>query len=159
MAASIDRKKVRNRKPLTLNEYVRRRSGVPFGAPGSLRNMLRRSFGARSFAGFWQHWNPVFGYYLGTRVFSPLKRILPTRLALVLTFVVNGAIHDAVMIVARQGMAFFFTPWFLVLGTGVVVSNTVGMDLAQQSFTLRTLIHSTYLGSSLGLAYLLFPIT
>lgn len=49
------------------------------GASESLRNMLRRSFGARSFAGFWQHWNPVFGYCLGTRVFIPLKRIVPHR--------------------------------------------------------------------------------
>ena len=72
-----------NRKKLTLSEYVRRRNGVPLGAPGSLRNMLRRSFGARSFAGFWQYWNPVFGYCLGRYIFVPLKRVSPPSVALV----------------------------------------------------------------------------
>jgi hypothetical protein len=31
---------------LTLAQYVRRRTGVPLGASGSLRNMLHRSLGA-----------------------------------------------------------------------------------------------------------------
>jgi hypothetical protein len=52
-------------RQLTMGQYILRRNGVPAGASGGLRNMLQRSFGARSFAVFWQYWNPVFGYILG----------------------------------------------------------------------------------------------
>ncbi|MCB0198341.1 MAG: hypothetical protein KDJ65_40755, partial [Anaerolineae bacterium] len=46
----------------TLRQYVALRNGVPLGDGRSLRHMLRRSFGAASFAGFWQYWNPIWGY-------------------------------------------------------------------------------------------------
>lgn len=42
------------KRELTLALYIRRRNGVPTGARGGLRNMLHRSLGARSFAGFWR---------------------------------------------------------------------------------------------------------
>ncbi len=52
-------------RSLSLGEYVQRRNGAPLGGAGSLRIMLHRSLGARSFAAFWQHWNPIWGYALG----------------------------------------------------------------------------------------------
>ena len=131
---------------------------MPLGAPGSLRKMLYRSFGARSFAGFWQHWNPIFGYYLGTYVFNPLKRIAPPAVALVLTFVVTGIIHDAVTMAVRQDVAFFFTPWFLFLGIGVVVSNQVSMDLSASPWGVRAITHLAYLSACLLLAFLFFSL-
>ena len=131
---------------------------MPPGAPGSLRNMLRRSFGARSFANFWQHWNPIFGYYLGTRVFIPLKRILPSFAALILTFVVTGIVHDAVTMAVRRDVAFLFTPWFLFLGIGVVLSNVTAMDIGAKPWGLRAITHTVYLGTCLGLAFLIFPV-
>ena len=145
-------------KKLTLSEYVRRRNGVPLGAPGSLRNMLRRSFGARSFAGFWQHWNPIFGYYLGKYVFVPLKRISPPSVALVLTFVVTGIVHDVVTMAIRQDVAFLFTPWFLFLGIGVVLSKVTGMDIGVSPWGLRAALHSTYLGACLAFAFIVFTV-
>lgn len=51
----------RANRTTTLSEYVERRNGVPLGARGSLANMLRRSLGARSFAGFWRYWSPIWG--------------------------------------------------------------------------------------------------
>lgn len=143
---------------MTLGEYVRRRNGLPLGAPGSLRAMLRRSFGARSFDGFWQHWNPIFGYYLGTRVFVPLKRVLPQSVALVLTFVVTGIIHDAVTMAARKDIAFLFTPWFLFLGIGVVIAKMTRMDVGGYPWSVRAAVYSSYLAASLGLAFLVFTI-
>jgi len=68
---------------LTLVQYVERRNGVPLGDSNSLRNMLQRSFGAASFAGFWQYWNPIWGYGLGKYVYSPLRRVLPAVIALI----------------------------------------------------------------------------
>ena len=149
---------ISSRKKLTLSEYVRRRNGVPLGASGSLRNMLRRSFGARSFAGFWQHWNPIFGYYLGKYVFVPLKGISPPYVALILTFVVTGIVHDVVTMAIRQDVAFLFTPWFLFLGIGVVLSKATGMDIGARPWRLRAVFHSTYLGVCLALAFLVFAV-
>jgi D-alanyl-lipoteichoic acid acyltransferase DltB (MBOAT superfamily) len=149
---------IASRKKLSLSEYVRRRNGVPLGASGSLKNMLRRSFGARSFAGFWQHWNPIFGYYLGKYVFVPLKRVSPPYVALILTFVVTGIIHDVVTMAVRQDVAFFFTPWFLFLGIGVVLSKMTGMDIGACSWKLRAVFHATYLGVCLALAFVVFTV-
>ncbi len=52
-------------RSLTLGQYVQHRNGVPLGDGKSLQNMLHRSLGAASFAGFWQYWNPIWGYGLG----------------------------------------------------------------------------------------------
>ncbi len=57
--AGLSARKTRKRKDTTLAESVRRPSGVPLGARGSLRNMLVRSLGAGSFAEFWRYWNPM----------------------------------------------------------------------------------------------------
>ena len=149
---------IASRKKLTLPEYVRRRNGVPLGASGSLRNMLRRSFGATSFAGFWQNWNPIFGYYLGKYVFVPLKKVSPPYVALVLTFVFTGIVHDLVTMAVRQEVAFLFTPWFLFLGIGVVLSKATGMDISASSWRLRAVFHSTYLGVCLALTFLVFTV-
>ena len=146
------------RRELTLADYVRRRNGVPIGAPGSLRNMLRRSFGARSIDAFWQHWNPIFGYYLGKYVFVPLKKVCPSYVALLLTFIVTGVIHDLVTMAVRRDLAFLFTPWFFFLGTGVVLSKIGRMDIAASSWGVRAAIHSIYLSGCLGLAFMTFAI-
>lgn len=37
------------RSTLSLSQYVKKRNGVPLGASHSMRNMLSRSFGAKSF--------------------------------------------------------------------------------------------------------------
>jgi hypothetical protein len=112
-------------------EYVRRRNGVPLGDSRSLRNMLIRSFGAGSFGQFWQYWNPIFGYGLGKYVFSPLQRFLPSAVALVMTFIVSGGIHDLVTMAIRRSTAFLFTPWFFLLG--VALTFIVGQWLARSS--------------------------
>jgi D-alanyl-lipoteichoic acid acyltransferase DltB (MBOAT superfamily) len=122
---------------LTLSSYVRRRTGVPLGARGSLGRVLRRSLGASSFAGFWRYWNPIFGYGLGRYVFVPLKRIVPPDVALVVTFVVCGALHDGVTMVARGSAAFLFTPWFFLLGLGVLFGQAVNMDLSRMPWGVR----------------------
>ena len=147
-----------NHKKLTLSEYVRRRNGVPLGAAGSLRNMLLRSFGARSFAGFWQYWNPIFGYHLGIYVFAPLKHVLPRSVALIITFVVTGLIHDIVTMLVRQDVAFLFTPWFLFLGIGVVLSKVWRMDIGAYPWIVRAVTNSVYLAGCLALAFLVFSI-
>lgn len=135
-----------------MGEYIRRRNGVPAGTPGGLRNMLQRSFGARSFAVFWQYWNPVFGYALGRYVFAPSKRVLPPAAALIFTFVVCGVAHDLVTTALRGSVAFLFTPWFFFLGTGVVAGQVVSLDLSRFSWIVRASINLAYVAICLGLA-------
>jgi D-alanyl-lipoteichoic acid acyltransferase DltB (MBOAT superfamily) len=138
------------RRWLTLAQYIRRRNGVPLGSAGSLRNMLRRSLGAGSFAGFWQYWNPVWGYGLARYVYSPLKRVLPTAAALIMTFVVCGALHDLVIIAIRGSATFLFTPWFFLLGVGVVFGRAVGMDFSSRPWLFRACVNFTYVGACLA---------
>lgn len=91
---------------MTLADYVQHRNGLPLGASGSLENMLRRSLGAGSFAEFWQYWNPIWGYGLGRYIYKPLRKFIPAAIALILTFLVSGAIHDAVIMLVRRRWAF-----------------------------------------------------
>ncbi len=140
------------KQKLTLAQYVQRRNGVPLGAPGALKNMFNRSLGAGSFAKFWQYWNPVFGYYLGSYIYAPLKRWLPPAIALIITFVACGALHDAVAIMLRGSMVFLFTPWFLLMGTGVVIGHAVQFDYSEHSWFVRALINIGYVGVCLVFA-------
>jgi len=107
--------------------------------------MLHRSLGAGTFAGFWQYWNPIFGYYLGRYVDSPLRRALPRTTSLVLTFVICGALHDLVTMAVRGSVAFLFTPWFFLLGLGVVLGGSVGMDFSSRPWAVRAGINLTYI--------------
>lgn len=137
-------------KRVTLRQYIHRRNGVPLGASGSLRNMLHRSLGAGSFAGFWRYWNPVWGYALGRYVYQPLKRVLPSNVALVLMFVICGAIHDLATLAFRGATDFVFAFWFLLLGSVAVAGRAVKMDLSRRTWLLRAALNLTYLGTCLA---------
>ena len=136
----------------TLRQYVRRRNGVPLGGRGSLTNMLRRSLGASSIAGFWRHWNPIWSYGLGRFVLSPARRILPMSFALILTFGVSGFLHDAVIMLLRWELALLFTPWFLVLGLGVVVTERFQWRFADLPPWQRASIILAYAFASLAVS-------
>jgi hypothetical protein len=138
------------RRRLTLAQYIRRRNGVPVGSSGSLRNMLHRSLGAGSFAGFWQYWNPIWGYGLSRYVYSPLKRVFPPTASLIVTFVVCGALHDLVITAIRGSATFLFTPWFFLLGVGVVFGRAVGMDYSSRPWLVRACVNLTYVGACLA---------
>ena len=75
---------------LSLSQNVRKRNGVPLGDRRSMRNMLYRSLGAKSFAVFWRYWNPIWGYYLSRNVMRPLKT-LPV-IALVVSLLLTGLV-------------------------------------------------------------------
>jgi hypothetical protein len=88
-----------------------------------------------------------------------LKKVAAPDVALVLTFVVTGIIHDVVTMAVRQDVAFLFTPWFLFLGIGVVISKVTKMDIGASSWWRRAAIHSIYLGACLALTFLTFNVT
>ena len=128
-------------KTLTLSEYVKRRNGLPLGASGSLQNMLLRSFGAGTFAKFWQYWNPIWGYALGRYVYESLNRFLPASVSLILTFTISGGIHDLATMLVRGAPAFLFMPWFFLMGVVVVFGRLLKLDYSAHPFLIRVAIN------------------
>ncbi len=89
---------------------------------------------------------------------APLKKVFPSRISLILTFIMTGIVHDLVTMAVRQDVAFLFTPWVFFLGIGVVLGKTAGMDIAARSWGVRAAAQLTYLGFCLALAILVFTI-
>lgn len=107
------------------------------GHKASLGNMLRRSFGSGDFAGFWRHWNPVWSYALGRFINRPLASLLPASMALFVTFVASGFIHDLVIMALRGQFALLFTPWFGLMSLLLLT----GWKYTRYDFTARALIN------------------
>ncbi|MCG2587213.1 MBOAT family O-acyltransferase [Rhodohalobacter sulfatireducens] len=141
------------KKTLNLDEYIIRRTGVPMGASGSLRKMLRRSLGAKSPKLFWQYWNPIFGYFLGKYIHSPLKKFLPAPLAILLTFLFSGLVHDMATIAVRGTTRFLFTTWFFFLGMGLILIEMGNISWADKSRSTRIISNLSYLILCFLIAY------
>jgi len=138
---------------VNLSEYVKKRNGVPMGATNSLRNMISRSLGADRFSIFWKYWNPIWSYYLGKYIFKPLKTILPPALSLILTFGFCGFLHDTVIMLVRWDFALLFTPWFLIMGLWLVISDFIKIDYSKYTWIGRAFINIFIIGSCFILAY------
>jgi D-alanyl-lipoteichoic acid acyltransferase DltB (MBOAT superfamily) len=132
--------------------YAARRTGLPVGSRGELRQNLYRAFTASSFGRFWQIWNPLFGFYLQLWLYRPLQRRLPQSLALWLTFVGNGMLHDAVTMLVRQDAAWFFTPWFALIGAYVLAEKRSGFRLNAGRPELAMCYHSSLLVATAALS-------
>ena len=140
---------------VSLAQYVKKRNGVPLGASDSMKNMLSRSFGASSFPAFWNHWNPIWGYYLSRDIMRPLANFLPISLATLVTFLVSGALHDIAVSIIKWKIVLFFTPWFGLMGLLVIVSKAVGISFGQFSWIARAIINASLVFVSLGVTYFL----
>lgn len=141
---------------ITLSEYVRRRNGVPLGGSGALREMLKRSLGAKSTTVFWQFWNPIFGYYLGKYVYRPARSLgLPNAVATITTFCVSGAIHDLAATAVSLKAVFVCTPAFFFMALGLLLSRSFNMDLSGLPWIVRAGFHMVYLGTCVALALVL----
>lgn len=126
---------------------------MPLGNSRSLGNMLHRSLGAGKFSKFWQYWNPIWGFYLGTYIFKPLKRLLPQALSLIITFLVCGFIHDLVMMLFKWKLMLLFTPWFLLMGLGVILSDYAKIDYSTLPWLVRAGINIAIIFACLYVAY------
>lgn len=131
---------------MNLADYVKKRNGVPIGHSGSLQNNLYRSLGAKNFSAFWNFWNPIFGYYLGLKIFKPLKKVVPIVFAIILTFIFCGFIHDLVTTLLRGKLSLFFSVWFLLMGTTVVFSKYINYDLSNKKWLFRAFINLIIIG-------------
>lgn len=128
-------------RKLSLRQYVKRRNGVPLGAPGSLSSMLKNALGAKNFAQFWLYWNPIWGYYLAKKIQKPLTPFLPHSLALILTFSISGLFHDLAVSVIKQEVFFVCTPWFLVMSLAVIASTKLNINVSKFPFIIRAFIN------------------
>ncbi len=134
---------------MTLYEYVNKKNGVPFGHSRSLRNNLYRALGAKNFSAFWNFWNPIFGYYLGKKVFKPLKRMFPPSLSVIFTFGFCGVIHDIFTTAIRGNTSLFFTVWFLVISIFVTLCKWIRYDLSSARWGFRAFVNLIILSASL----------
>jgi hypothetical protein len=139
----------------SLSQYVKKRTGVPLGASNSMRNMLSRSFGAKSFPVFWHYWNPIWSYYLSRNVMRPLGKFLPNSAATFITFIVSGALHDIAVSIIKWKTIVFFTPWFGIMGLMVIVLKRSGASYGHVTWPLRALINASFIFVSLGVTYFL----
>ncbi len=133
------------RSTLSLSQYVKKRNGVPLGASHSMRNMLSRSFGAKSFPIVWQYWNPIWSYYLSRNVMRPLASFLPISLSILITFLVSGALHDLAVSVVKWNINVFFTPWFGLMGLMVIASQEAGASYGHLAWVIRASINATFI--------------
>ncbi|MGJ1303532.1 acyltransferase [Vaginella massiliensis] len=140
---------------MKLSEYVKKRNGVPIGHSKSLQYNLQRSLGAKNFSAFWNFWNPIFGYYLGTKVFKPLKRIFPIAISLILTFIFCGMVHDLVTTLLRGKLSLLFSVWFFFMGIAVVVTKYINYDLSRKKWLYRATMNIVIIGFCLLLTILL----
>ena len=126
---------------LSLSQYVRRRTGVALGAPGSMQAMLYRALGAGSFAEFWRYWNPIWGYYLARNVMRPLRAYCSVPIATVVTFVVSGALHDFAVMLIKWRVSVFFSCWFSVMGLVVIGTEFAGFQYQHRPWLQRAFIN------------------
>lgn len=140
---------------MNLTEYVKKRNGVPLGHSNSLRNNLYRSFGAKNFSVFWNFWNPIFGYYLGIKVFKPLKKLFPIAFSLILTFVFCGLVHDLVTTLLRGKLSLFFSVWFFLMGIAVAITQYNNYDLSKMQWAYRAIVNILIILSCVLLTILL----
>lgn len=140
---------------LSLSQYVKKRNGVPMGASRSMRNMLSRSLGAKSFPIFWHYWNPIWSYYLSRNVMRPLSSFLPIALATLITFIVSGALHDLAVSIVNWKVTVFFTPWFGLMGLIVIASKKVGIMYGHFMWPIRMSINLSFIFFSLWVTYIL----
>ena len=131
---------------ITLTEYIKKRNGVAIGNSKSLRNNLYRSLGSKNFSTFWNYWNPLFGFYLGKYIFKPLKTFFPVTVAFLLTFIFCGLVHDIVTTLFRGKTSFFFTIWFLFMGTAVLITKWFNHNFSRHKWIVRTVINLTIIG-------------
>ena len=126
---------------MTMYDYIKKRNGVPIGHPSSLKNNLYRAFGAKDFATFWRYWNPIFGYTLGKYVYKPLKKTLPSSIALLITFIFCGSFHDLITIIFRKRTSFFFTICFTFFGLLVLLTQFAHIKSSSKKWISKALLN------------------
>jgi hypothetical protein len=131
--------------------FIVRTVGDPFRPAHFCWAWFARPLGASSFAGFWRHWNPVYGYVLLYYVYRPLRRAVPRAAATVTTFLVSGfVLHDipfgnGVEILRGQAAVPEVTVLMGIFGVMTAGSRALGLDLSRRGVAARVAVNASLL--------------
>ena len=128
-----------------------RRMGNPTGPWDGLRSMFALSFGAKSFAGFWRYWNPVYHYFLSYWVYRPVRAVAPRPIAVLVSFAFCAFFFHDLPLLPFTHMP-LITIWFLFLAAGVIIGQALHMDLSAQPHSLRVMVNLVYIAGLFELA-------
>ncbi len=111
--------------------------------------MFSRAFTASDLTRFWQYWNPLGGYCLGYFCYAPLRRFAPRSLCLIVTFAVNGFLHDLALLwpwgLARTERLPFpfpvFTLCLVMIALILLAAERYRLTLANLSSPMRVACH------------------
>ncbi|WP_202264564.1 MULTISPECIES: acyltransferase [unclassified Alteromonas] len=143
------------RKTISLSQYVKKRNGVSLGAKRSMRKMLYRSFGAKSFSEFWYYWNPIWSFYLAKFVLRPVKKHTSAWIAILATFSISGLLHDLAISLFYMDTYVFFTPWFALMGLLVLLTQKYSVSFSSYQWFVRALANSIFIIFSFSIVRLL----
>jgi len=62
-------------------------------------------------------------------------------MSLVITFAVSGALHDLVASAVTGQLVFILTPWFFIMGVGVVIGKALQIDYSHFAWPVRVFIN------------------
>ena len=125
------------------HSFIVHQIGDPRHLPRFCWNWFAKPLSAKSFAGFWRMWNPVYGYVLLFFVYRPIRPYLPRFAATFLTFCVSGfVLHEipfGVGIELLRGHRVIPEATILlgVFGVLMVLTEAVGMDFSAYPIWVR----------------------
>lgn len=74
-------------------------------------------------------------------------------MSLVTTFLVSGALHDLAASAVAGRRVFILTPWFFIMGVGVVIGQAQQMIYSRFVWPVRALVNICYMGMTFALTY------
>ncbi len=134
---------------MTLEEYTYYRTGTT-KVSLIIRNMFFKPFMASSFRSFWKYWNPSWGYYLLFYCYKPMRIIFPYWVALIISFLICGLIHDMIYILPimfnKVEFVFpFITVWFMIISFGIVLTEYFEINFNKTKMMFRPVFHLGFL--------------
>jgi hypothetical protein len=156
MKAAADDRAHRSQRDraVTVRQYVDRRIG-PGPAWRQTYEVLVVPFLAESLSEFWRRWNPVWGYWLARLFYQPLRSRIPRPVAVLLTFVASGVVHNLLAVLLTGRLSLFTTLFFALLGSGVVIADLLHVRFTALPRPLRVPLHLGYLRGVFWLASIL----
>lgn len=134
---------------MNLEEYTYYRTGST-KVSTVIRNMFLKPFVSSSFKSFWKYWNPTWGYFLLFYCYKPLKKNLPAWVALIITFLISGLLHDIIYIIPMmlKEVEFvfpFITVWFFIISIGILLTEFLQINFNKINVIFRPIFHLGYL--------------